>query len=76
MVPAPRLLRAFPDAEPVKPKSGRRRWLDKATGYTYERDYQHGRIERYDRRGRHLGEFDPETSSMTKPGNPEQTIEI
>ena len=76
MVSAPRRLKAFPNAERVKPKSVRHRWLDAETGYIYEWDYQHGRVERYDRRGRHLGEFDPETGAMTKSANSEQTIEI
>ena len=75
MVPAPRSLRAFPNAERVKPKSGRHRWFDAESGHIYEWDYQHGRVERYDRRGRHLGEFDPETGAMTKPADPGQTIE-
>jgi len=76
MVPAPRRLRAFPNAERVKPKSGRHRWFDGETGYIYEWDYQHGRVERYDGRGRHLGEFDPHTGVMTKPANPGQTTEV
>jgi hypothetical protein len=76
VVPAPRRLRAFPNAGRVKPKSGRRRWFDDENGYIYEWDYQHGVVERYDRRGRHRGEFDPETGVMTKPANPRQTIEI
>jgi hypothetical protein len=46
------------------------------SGFYYEWDYQHGRVERYDRRGWHLGEFDPETGAMTKPANPQQAIEI
>ncbi len=75
MVPAPRRLAAFPNAARVKPKSDRHRWFDDGTGYTYEWDYQHGRVERYDRRGHHLGEFDPETGMMTKPANSTQTIE-
>jgi hypothetical protein len=70
MVPAPRRLKAFPNAERVKPKSVRRRWFDAKAGYIYEWDYQHGRVERYDGRGRHLGEFDPETGLRTKPANP------
>jgi Cytotoxic len=77
MVPAPRSLKAFPNAERVEPKSIRRRWFDADNGYIYEWDYQHGRVERYDRRGRHLGEFDPETGAMTtKPANPGQTVEV
>ena len=51
MVPAPRSLKAFPSAERVKPKSNRRLWLDARTGFVYEWDYQHGRVERYDGRG-------------------------
>ncbi len=76
MVPAPRRLKAFPNAERVRPKTARHRWFDEQGGYIYEWDYQHGRVERYNRRGRHLGEFDPETGIMTKPANPRQTIEI
>jgi len=76
MVPAPRRLRAFPNAVRVKPKSVRRRWFDGEAGYIYERDYQHGRVERYDRRGHHLGEFDPDTGAITKPADPDQMIEI
>ncbi len=76
MVPAPRRLRAFPNAERVKPKSARRRWFDAESGYIYEWDYQHGRVERYDRSGRRVGEFDPDTGAMTKPANPGQTVEI
>jgi hypothetical protein len=76
MVPAPRRLRAFPGAERIKPKAGRHRWLDPQSHYIYEWDYQHGRVERYDRRGHHLGEFDPETGAMTKPADPGQTIEV
>lgn len=35
----------------------RRRWKDDK-GYIYEWDYLHGRVERYDAKGRHLGEHD------------------
>ena len=34
-------------------------------------DYQHGRVEKYDDRGDHSGEFDPETGE--KVGSPEPT---
>jgi hypothetical protein len=68
MFPAPRHLKAFSGAE--------HRWFDRRDGYIYEWDYRHGRIERYDTRGNHLGEFDPETGEMTKPPNPEQKTEI
>ena len=41
----------------------------------YEWDYQHGRVEVYDRRGRHIGEYDPETGAQTKPANPDYQVE-
>jgi len=69
-------LRAFPNAERVRPKSGRHRWIDQNTGNIYEWDYQHGRVEGYDRRGHHLGEFDPETGALTKPADPTRTTGI
>jgi Cytotoxic len=57
-VPAPEALPGFPEARRTMPKGRRRRWVD-SRGRIYEWDYQHGRVEVYDRRGRHLGEFDP-----------------
>lgn len=35
----------------------RRRWID-PSGTIFEWDYLHGRVEVYDKRGKHLGEFD------------------
>ena len=71
---------AFPDAEPVKPKTPvqggdkfRKRWKD--TDYIYEWDSRHGTVEKYDKRGRHLGEFDPNTGTQLKPENPDYTVE-
>ena len=78
-VRAPKELSAFPDANPVKPKSSvkgggkrRRRWVDKK-GNIYEWDYQHGRVEKYSKQGKHLGEFDPTTGNRTKPANPSRS---
>jgi len=61
----PRNLPGFPHARRVKPMTGfaggrRPRWRD-ANDDILEWDARHGRVERYDARGRHLGEFDPET---------------
>lgn len=71
--PAPKTLSAFPDALPVKAKNTvqggharRKRWKD-SKGRIYEWDARHGTVELYDRQGRHLGEFDPETGKRTKP---------
>ena len=79
-VPAPPTLAAFPDARRVRPKTPRpggglrQRWRD-PRGRIYEWDYRHGRVELYDRRGRHLGEFDPMTGTRTKPANPEYQVD-
>jgi len=77
--PAPRVLPAFPDAQPVPGKTRypggiRKRWKD-GDGNIYEWDYQHGRVEKYDKRGRHRGEFDPKTGKQTKDPDPKRTIE-
>ena len=41
-------------------QGGRARWVDE-DGAILEWDYQHGRIEKYNSRGQHLGEFDATT---------------
>jgi len=64
-VPAPEKLPGFPNAERAEPKSRRRRWID-PKGRILEWDYQHGTVEVYDRRGRHLGEFDPTSGRRLK----------
>lgn len=63
--PPPKTLPGFPDAKAVTPKTlmngvgdkKRKRWVDQTDGTIYEWDYQHGTIEKYDKQGRHLGEF-------------------
>jgi hypothetical protein len=44
-------------------------------GGIYEWDYQHGRVERYNKRGKHIGEFDAETGEQTKPADPDKKVE-
>ena len=73
-IPPPENLPAFPDAVRVKRKNNRVRWQD-SDGNIYEWDYQHGRVEKYDKRGRHLGEFDPNTGEQTKPADPTRRTE-
>ena len=64
----------------VKPKTVsqggklRPRWIDEK-GNIYEWDFQHGRMEKYTSRGKHLGEIDPETGEETKPADPSRSIE-
>jgi hypothetical protein len=77
--PAPKGLTAFPDAVKDKARSNvqggggqRKRWKDRK-GRIYEWDSQHGTVEMYDKQGKHLGEFDPETGEQTKPAKPGRT---
>ncbi|MDF2795427.1 MAG: pyoS3A [Pseudomonas orientalis] len=74
--PAPNDLIAFPDARRVRAKSGvqgggktRRRWKD-SKGRIYEWDSMHGKVEIYDKQGKHAGEFDPVSGHQTKPAKP------
>lgn len=52
----------------------RARWKDD-NGTIYEWDYRHGRIEKYDSRGRHLGEFDVETGAQISGPNAQRSVE-
>jgi hypothetical protein len=77
--PAPKTLTAFPDATRAKQMSSvqgggkkRSRWKDRK-GRIYEWDYENGRVELYNKQGKHLGEFDPETGERTKDAEPERT---
>jgi len=76
---APKGLTAFPDATRDKLKSSVRgggkkriRWRD-SKGRIYEWDSQHGAVEMYDKQGKHLGEYNPETGEQTKPAKPGRT---
>jgi hypothetical protein len=66
--PPPQNLPGFPDAVRVR-KTQRVRWKD-SDGNIYEWDYENGRVEKYNKRGKHLGEFDPDTGIQTKPAVP------
>lgn len=61
-------------AKRVRSKNQRARWIDDE-GNIYEWDSQHGRVEKYNKRGKHLGEFDPNTGEQTKPAKPGRTTE-
>ncbi|WP_259740206.1 colicin E3/pyocin S6 family cytotoxin [Pseudomonas brassicacearum] len=64
-------------ATPKTPKKGgglRDRWKDEG-GTIYEWDSQHGALEKYNKRGKHLGEFNPETGAQTKPANKTRQVE-
>lgn len=79
-VRAPTSLPGFPKATPDKAKTPvqgggglRKRWKD-PKGTIYEWDSQHGAVEKYNKRGKHLGEFDPNTGEQTKPANPTRKV--
>lgn len=79
--PAPKKLKAFPNAERVKGKTyvqgggkKRERWLDQ-DGTMYEWDSRHGTIEAYAKNGRHKGEFHAETGVRLKDADPTRRIE-
>ncbi|TVT80592.1 colicin E3/pyocin S6 family cytotoxin [Pseudomonas sp. H3(2019)] len=74
-------LPAFPDAIRRRPKTSvqgggglRPRWTDKA-GNIYEWDRQHGTLEKYNKRGKHLGEFDVNTGEQTKKADKKREVE-
>ena len=68
----PKDIRGF---EQIRAKgSTRKRWRDKS-GFIWEWDSQHGRLEKYDKRGNHLGEFDLEFN-QTKVADPKRKIEV
>lgn len=69
----PKTLPGFPNAKRIKSKSQRKRWRND-DGDILEWDYQHGRIERYNKNGQHKGEFDPNTGNQTKPTDSGRTI--
>lgn len=78
--PPPKDLPGFPDAERAKPKTPmgagkkRARWRTE-DGDILEWDYQHRKVERYDKRGNHKGEFDPKTGEQTKPADSGRQVE-
>ena len=79
--PSPRFLTAFPEAVRAPSKSGvkggghlRPRWKD-PHGYIYEWDFERGKVEKYNKRGKHLGEFDPITGERTKDAEDKRRID-
>lgn len=79
--PAPTGLSAFPDATKANRKTAvkgggnlRKRWKT-PKGTIFEWDSQHGTVEMYDKRGRHLGEYDPITGEQTKLADNTRKVE-
>jgi hypothetical protein len=67
----------FPEAELTNPKP--REATEPASASDGEIDpgvdYQHGTVEVYNRRGRHIGEFDPHTAERLKGPNSDYQVE-
>ena len=79
--PSPTFLTAFPQALRAPSKSGvkgggklRPRWKA-PNGYIYEWDFERGKVEKYNKRGKHLGEFDPITGERTKDAEDKRRVE-
>ncbi|MBW4795194.1 S-type pyocin domain-containing protein [Pseudomonas tolaasii] len=79
--PSPTFLTAFPEAVRAPSKSGvkgggklRPRWKE-PNGYIYEWDFERGKVEKYNKRGKHLGEFDPITGERTKDAEDTRRVE-
>ena len=70
----------FPGSFRVKAKTPmpggrlRPRWKT-SDGRIFEWDFQHGMVEGYDGRGRHLGEFDPNTGSARRASIPGRRVD-
>ncbi|WP_407364162.1 toxin (plasmid) [Pseudomonas luteola] len=79
--PAPKDLPAFPEAKKAKPKTAvqgggglRKRWKDQE-GKIYEWDSQHGAVEIYNKRGKHIGEFNHITGEQNKGADGKREVE-
>ena len=55
-------------------KKSKKAWKD-PDGAIYDWDSRHGTVEKYNSRGRHEGEFDPDTGKRLKPANPARKVE-
>jgi hypothetical protein len=72
--PAPRGDLSGPiQAERVPSQGGRATWKD-AKGNTYQWDSLHGRLEKYNKHGKHLGEYDSATGAQTKPAKKDRSL--
>ncbi|MCM2263855.1 MAG: colicin E3/pyocin S6 family cytotoxin [Desulfuromonadales bacterium] len=79
--PPPKEIEGIPDLSPTKPKTPvqgggglRKRWKDN-DGNIYEWDRQHGTLEKYNKKGKHLGEYNPKTGEQTKKPNKSRKVE-
>ena len=60
----------------AKSMNHRRRWTSVDGRRIYEWDSQHGELEVYNKRGKHLGAIDPENGAMIKQAVEGRTINV
>lgn len=79
--PPPNDIEGIPGLERAKPKTPvqgggglRKRWKDKK-GNIYEWDSETGALEKYNKKGKHLGEYDPKSGKQTKPPKKGREVE-
>ncbi len=72
-IPKPSILDNFEDLGFVH---GERRWRSDDGKRLYTWDSLHGEVEVFNRRGKHLGEMDPQTGKMTKPAVAGRKIDV
>jgi hypothetical protein len=59
---------------PLRQFNGRKRWRDDESKRIFEYDSQHGELEVYNKRGRHLGVADVESGQLIKPAIKDRRI--
>ncbi|WP_271893218.1 colicin E3/pyocin S6 family cytotoxin [Candidatus Phyllobacterium onerii] len=64
----------IPGLKKAKRRGRRERWTDES-GNIFEWDYENGALEKYNNKGKHLGEYDPKTGKKTKPAKPGRKTE-
>jgi hypothetical protein len=57
----------------ARSKGHRKRW--QGNDQIYEEDTQHGELEKYNQRGKHLGSVDPDTGEIVKAAVKGRSIE-
>lgn len=79
--PPPKDIEGISGLERAKPKTPvqgggglRKRWKDKE-GNIYEWDSENGTLEKYNKKGKHLGEFNPKNGKQTKDPNKQRKVE-
>lgn len=78
--PVPKILQAFSEFQAVKRKTPvqgggglRKRWKHRS-GEILEWDSRHGALEKFDKHGHHLGEYDPASGRQLKPADKARSI--